>query len=226
MLPATLEAYAAATERVREAGLKRDEALVNTAVEAATEYARSWLEALNVALKFEATVRGLAVALMTLGNRTGGCPAALSAAAVVGELVRTTRQTSAVAQDFESGRRLLERLADDPAAALADPSPAKLARLDRAARREMLGVADRIDPPVSRCTLRTSASCASEVMPGLSPRRLSRDALSVHPRRTNREYAGRFENAGRPPEAGSGVSLDVVNGWLSAVPDLPGLRYR
>jgi hypothetical protein len=50
---------------------------------------------------------------------------ASSAAAVVGELVRTTRQTSAVAQDFESGRRLLERLADDPAAALADPSPGK-----------------------------------------------------------------------------------------------------
>ena len=43
------------------------------------------------------------------------------------------------------------------------------------------------------------------------PRRLSRDALSVHPRRTNREYPGRLRGAlpktRRPPDS-SGVSVE------------------
>jgi hypothetical protein len=69
-----------------------------------------------------------------------------------------------------------------PMAPAATSSPA----LTGAARREMLGVGDRIDRPVSPCTLWTSPSCASEVMPGFSPRCLS------------------FQNAGRDAAGGFG----------------------
>jgi hypothetical protein len=57
------------------------------------------------------------------------------------------------------------------------------------------------------------------------PRRLSGNALSVHPRRANREYPGHLRTAlypkGRTPQAGSGVSLTVGNGWRADSVALP-----
>jgi hypothetical protein len=52
------------------------------------------------------------------------------------------------------------------------------------------------------------------------PRRLSGDALSLHPRRTNRGYPGRLRTAlyskSRTPHGG-GVSLSVDNRWRAVV---------
>jgi hypothetical protein len=99
----------------------------------------------------------------------------------------------------------------------------KLARLDRAARREMLGVADRIDPPgltlypADLGELRERGH-ARLVASASLPRR-SIGTSPPHEPRIRRA----FENAGGTPQAGSGVSLDVGNGWRPAVPQFARL---
>jgi hypothetical protein len=62
------------------------------------------------------------------------------------------------------------------------------------------------------------------------PRRLSGDALSAHPCRTNREYPGRLKGPHlpriRPPQEGSGVSSSIGNGWWWADHPCLGCEHR
>jgi hypothetical protein len=110
-LPAARAAQEAAAERVRLAAAERDAALHAVTVEAATFAAGELTEALNRALAVEAKILSLREALSV---RTNG----LAAAEKINAALRQAKAAAGVPRNADVGRRLLDLLAHDSAAAL------------------------------------------------------------------------------------------------------------
>jgi len=110
-LPAARAAQEAAAERVRLAAAERDAALHAVAVEAATFAAGELTEALNRALTVEAKILSLREALSAQTN-------GLAAAEKINAALRQAKAAAGVPRNADVGRRLLDLLAHDAAAAL------------------------------------------------------------------------------------------------------------
>jgi hypothetical protein len=110
-LPAARTVQEAAAERVRLAAAERDAALDAVAVEAAACAAGELTETLNRALTVEARIHSLREALNT---RTSG----LAASEKINGAVRQAKAAAGVPRNSDAGRRLLDALTHDPAAAL------------------------------------------------------------------------------------------------------------
>jgi hypothetical protein len=110
-LPAARAAQEVAAERVRLAAAERDAALHAVTVEAATFAAGELTEALNRALAVEAKILSLREALSV---RTNG----LAAAEKINAALRQAKAAAGVPRNADVGRRLLDLLAHDSAAAL------------------------------------------------------------------------------------------------------------
>ena len=110
-LPAARAAQEAAAERVRLAAAERDAALHAVAVEAATFAAGELTEALNRALTVEAKILSLREALSAQTN-------GLAAAEKINAALRQAKAAAGVPRNADVGRRLLDLLVHDSAAAL------------------------------------------------------------------------------------------------------------
>jgi hypothetical protein len=110
-LPAARAAQEAAAERVGLAAAERDAALHAVAVEAATFAARELVQALNRALTVEAKILSLREALSTQTN-------GLAAAEKINAALRQAKAAAGVPRNADVGRRLLDLLVHDSAAAL------------------------------------------------------------------------------------------------------------
>jgi hypothetical protein len=104
ILPTARAALGAAAERVRLAAAERDAALAAFATAELTE-------ALNRALTVEAKILSLREAL---GSQTTG----LAASERIAGAMRQAKAAAGVPRNSQAGRRLLDRLAHDPAATL------------------------------------------------------------------------------------------------------------
>jgi hypothetical protein len=111
-LPGARAAQEAAAERVRLAAAERDAALCAVTVEAATFAAGELTEALNRALTVEAKILSLREALSAQAN--GG----LAAAEKINAALRQAKAAAGVPRNADIGRKLLDLLSHDAAAAL------------------------------------------------------------------------------------------------------------
>jgi hypothetical protein len=93
------------------AATERDLALCAVAIEAAATVADELTGALNAAFTVEVRLLGLRDALGARSDHGGGIEK-------VNNMIRTAKAAASVPRDPESGRRLLETLARDPAAVL------------------------------------------------------------------------------------------------------------
>jgi len=110
-LPAARTDQEAAAERVGLAAAERDAALHAVAVEVAAAAADELTEALNRALRVEAKIHSVREALSA---HTDGLPASEK----INAALRQAKAAAGVPRNADAGRRLLELLADDPAATL------------------------------------------------------------------------------------------------------------
>lgn len=117
-LPAAEQSFQRCAERTRALQRRRDEAAYQAAFDAARGCAEGYGAALTVALEREAVLQGLRHELLVAGNRSDGEPAALAAAAKVGDLIIQTKRNAGTPLNPEVGRRLLEALRTDAGATL------------------------------------------------------------------------------------------------------------
>jgi hypothetical protein len=110
-LPTARAAQEAASERVRLAAAERDAALHAVTVEAATFAAGELTEALNRALTIEAKILSLREALCAQVN-------GLAAAEKINAALRQAKAAAGVPRNADVGRKLLDLLSHDSAAAL------------------------------------------------------------------------------------------------------------
>jgi hypothetical protein len=106
-------------EAVRALVVQRSEAVFVAAHEAARTHAEGFTAALNDALAFEATLRGLADELFRIGHSgREGSTVAMSVAGQIIELTTAAKRAAGVQPETASGQRLLRHLMTDARATL------------------------------------------------------------------------------------------------------------
>jgi hypothetical protein len=117
-LPEAEQAFQRCAGHVRQLQRSRNEAVCAAAIEAASQFAEDYREALTAALEYEAVLHGLRDELLRSGNRPDALPGAMEAAARISELIWKTRRSAAVSHNAQAGRQLLAALVTDPDARL------------------------------------------------------------------------------------------------------------